>query len=172
MPALNKSITPIQIAVFVIWIVLTLAAFAYFIDSKLVNFNDGTKITYLDPQKLSASLTQYIEPSSRSSILHFNQANCQCQQYSEAHIKDINDIATANNFNVKHISLEDHTILPATPSVAILNSLGEVVYYGPYGEGLACSQTSGFAQTMLSNFIKGYSADLIIKEAQGCYCKV
>lgn len=172
MPALNKSITTVQIAIFVIWIVLTVAAFAYFIDSKLVNFNDGTKVTYLDTQELADSLTQYIEPTNRSSILHFSQPNCQCQQFSEAHIKDINDIATANSFNVKNITIEDHTILPATPSVAILNNLGEVVYFGPYGEGLACSQTSGFAQTMLSNFIKGYSADLIIKEAKGCYCKI
>ena len=49
---------------------------------------------------------------------------------------------------------------------------GEVVYFGPYGAGLACSQTSGYAQTILNNFIKGYAANFIIKNAKGCYCKV
>lgn len=172
MPASNKSITPFQISVIVIWIGVTIAAFAYFIDSKLIDFNDNNKSNYLDRHKLADSLKKYIEPTKRSTVLHFKQPDCQCQQFSEAHIKNINDIASENNFNVKTITIEGDALLPATPSVAILNNLGEIVYFGPYGEGLACSQTNGFAQAMLTNFIKGYSADLIIEEAKGCYCKV
>lgn len=170
MPVLSKNITYIHISIIVIWLAVTIAAFAYFIDSKLVDFNDNNKINYLDRDKLANSLKQYVEPTNRSTILHFKQPNCPCQQFSEAHIKDINDIASANNFNVKSIIIEGNALLPATPSMAILNNLGEVVYFGPYGEGLACSQTTGFAQSMLTNFIKGYSANLIIKDAKGCYC--
>ena len=172
MPVLSKNITYIQISIIVIWLGVTIAAFAYFISSKLVDFNDNNKINYLDSHKLADSLKQYIEPTNRSTVLHFKQPDCQCQQFSEAHIKDINNIALANNFNVKNITIKGDALLPATPSVAILNNLGEVVYFGPYGEGLACSQTSGFAESMLTNFIKGYSADLIIEEAKGCYCSL
>jgi hypothetical protein len=171
LPVLNKSITHTQIAVLVIWLSLTIAAFAYFIDNKLVDFNADNKLSYLDHQQLSSSLSQYNEPSDNNTILHFSQPNCQCQSFSEAHISDMNSLAKANNFKVKNITIKDQTLLPATPSVAIVNKHGEVVYFGPYGEGIACSQTSGFAQTMLNNFIKGYAANLIIKDAKGCYCK-
>jgi len=172
LPVLSKHMTKTQLSVLFIWLSVTVAAFVYFIDSKLVSFNFDNKLSDVGHQQLANSLKQYIEPTDYNTILHFYQPNCQCQQYSEAHIQDINNMAEANNFSVKNINIKDHMLVPATPSVAILNNSGEIVYFGPYGEGLACSQTSGYAQTILNNFIKGYDANLIIKEAEGCYCKV
>ena len=172
MHVLNNKITKTQFSIVFIWLSLTVAGFAYFIDSRLVSFNVDNKLSGLAHQELASSLKQYIEPTANNTVLHFYQTDCECQQFSEGHIQDINNIANDNNFSIKNIDIKDHLLVPATPSVAILNNRGDVVYFGPYGEGLACSQTSGYAQTILNNFLKGYAANLIIRDAQGCYCKV
>lgn len=153
------------------WLGITVAAFSYFINNRLVSFDANEKLAAVDHQQLAKSLTQYAELGTNT-VLHFSQPNCQCQQYSTAHIQDLTKLAKSNNFNVKNITINQHALLPATPSVAILDSVGNVVYFGPYGEGLACSQTSGYAQTILNNFVKGFAANLVIKSAQGCYCEV
>ncbi|WP_413699741.1 DUF6436 domain-containing protein [Psychromonas sp. KJ10-10] len=70
------------------------------------------------------------------------------------------------------MELGEHNIIPSTPSVAIISNMGEVIYYGPYGQGIACSQTAGYAQTMLKNYLKGYIGNVVIKDAKGCYCSL
>lgn len=175
MRALNSHITKIQFTIVFVWLSLTIAAFAYFINDRLVSFNFDDKLTGIQHQQLATALQPYtaaFADNKTNTVLHFSQPNCKCQQYSRGHIEDINKIAKENKFNVANITLTEHLFLPATPSIAILNNLGKVIYFGPYGEGLACSQTSGYAQTILNNFIKGYEANLIIKDAKGCYCKV
>lgn len=175
MLALNSHITKTQFAIVFVWLSLTIAAFAYFINDRLVSFNFDDKLNGIEHQQLAIALKPYaaaFADNKANTVLHFSQPNCKCQQYSKGHIEDINKIAEEYKFNVANITLTEHLIVPATPSIAILNNLGKVIYFGPYGEGLACSQTSGYAQTILNNFIKGYAANFIIKDAKGCYCKV
>lgn len=156
-----------------VWCVFTIVAFAYFITSKLVNFDPQNKLQHIDNKKLYSALQPYainMPQGLKNKIMHFYGPNCKCQQYSEKHIKAINNIAAKADFEIINIALTQHDIIPATPSVAITNSIGEVIYFGPYGEGLACSQTSGYAQTVLNNFLKGYADNTIISQAKGCYC--
>lgn len=183
----NGLITKFQLVLLVVWLSFTVLAFSYFIQGRLVNFDADHKLRDIEHQELAPHLISFIEAaipniadgendvvdhSISNTIIHFSQPNCDCQQYSEAHIKDIDKLALNNNFNIKKIVVDKDTIIPATPSVAILDNLGDVIYFGPYGQGIACSQTSGYAQTMLNNYVQGYSANIVIKEAKGCYCAV
>ena len=175
LPVSNDNLTRWQLAVVIVWIIFTAAAFSYFVSEKLVSFDSENKLQDIDNQQLASSLKQYIDPALiglGNSVLHFSKAHCDCQKYSEPHIEDINKIAAKNKFNIIRVVIDEHKIIPATPSVAIVDALGEIIYFGPYGQGLACSQTSGYAQTILNNLILGYKANIIIKEAQGCYCRV
>lgn len=171
----NNNSKKWQVTIVTVWISFTVIAFAYFISNKLVDFDIANKLKGIGHQQLAISFFPYLDPVLKdvgNTILHFSQQNCSCQQYSEQHIEDINKIATENEFNVINIVVNEHHLIPATPSIAILNRLGEIIYFGPYGQGFACSQTTGYAQTMLNNAIKGYQANLIITEANGCYCQV
>jgi len=81
-------------------------------------------------------------------------------------------MATNNDFNVINKTLTSDSLIPSTPSIAIIDDNGNTLYFGPYGEGIGCSQTGGYAKTMLNNYILGYSDQLIVTSAKGCYCLV
>lgn len=173
--ASSKPTKKRELLIVVLWISFTAAAFSYFVQDKLVHFNVNNKLNYIEIAQLTEVFTPYIDSTineTQNTVIHFSQPNCQCTQYSEKHIQDINRIASKHRFNIINVPLSTHDIIPATPSIAILNKTGEVVYFGPYGQGIACSKTAGYAQTVLHNFIKGYSANVMIKNAKGCYCAV
>lgn len=171
----NKSVTKTQIAIVIAWLSFTVAAFGYAISDKLVNFDFSNKLQGIEHKQLASYMKPYLDPLMKNvgnTVLHFSKPNCDCQKTSEQHIQEINKLASDNSFNIVNVVINQHEIIPSTPSVAIMDNEGGVVYFGPYGQGLACSQTSGYAQTMLNNFLKGYSANMIVKEAKGCYCEV
>jgi hypothetical protein len=169
---LNSPKPKLQLTIVIIWLSFTIAAFIYLVSEKLVHFDLEKKLDGIDHMQLAAALQSFEGALQSNSILHFSKKNCDCQQYSAAHIQDIDKLATDNDFSITNIVVDEHDYIPAAPSVAIIDKLGEIIYFGPYGQGLACSQTSGYAKTMLNNYIKGYTANIIIKEAKGCYCRV
>lgn len=171
----KPQLTKLHLVIVIVWLSFTVAAFVYLVSEKLVSFDLESKLAGIGHLQLATALKPYVEsvlPGKGNTVLHFSTPDCDCQQYSAAHIEDINKIATANDFSIIEVVINEHNFIPATPSVAIIDLLGEVIYFGPYGQGLACSKTSGYAQTMLNNFVKGYKANIIIKEAKGCYCRV
>jgi thioredoxin-related protein len=172
---LSKLMSKLQWGVLTVWIAFTLSAFGYLIKDRLVEFDESNKLAGVGSQELSGYLLPYAKLANmtgQKTLLHFSTPSCECQQYSEKHIKDLNKLAGANDFLIKNVVINEHNTIPSTPSVALIDESGEVVYFGPYGQGLACSQTSGYAQTMLNNYLKGYAANLVVKEAKGCYCNV
>jgi hypothetical protein len=173
--ASNNKITKLQLLILIIWLVFTISAFGYFITGKLASFDSNEKLKGVGYQELSTSLATYsaqIGNKAKHSILHFSTPSCECQKYSDTHIQEINKLAAKYDFNIKNINIDKHDFIPSTPSIALVNDSGEIVYFGPYGQGLACSQTAGYAKTILNNYLKGYSANIVIKEAKGCYCSV
>jgi len=160
---LNKRvITKFQLSLLIIWLSFTFFAFSYFIQGKLISFDAENKLMNIEHKELAPHLIYLIGEAKGDSdsvngdientIIHFSKPNCECQQYSAAHIQDINKLAIDNNFTIKKVVINEHNIIPSTPSVAIIDNTGDVIYFGPYGQGIACSQTSGYAQTMLNNY--------------------
>ncbi|MFT2092410.1 DUF6436 domain-containing protein [Paraglaciecola sp. 2405UD69-4] len=158
-----------------LWLGFTVLAFAFFSKQRLVNFDNENTLLDIDYVQLGHYLQRYSSPDNNglaSSVIHFSKPGCECQQFSESHIEDINKLALGSQFKIQNVVLDHDEIIPAVPSVAIIDPTGEVIYFGPYGQGLGCSQTTGFAQTMLSNFLKGFAANIVIREAKGCYCSL
>lgn len=167
--------TKFQFGVLVLWLSFTILAFNYFIQNSLVHFDSENKLVNIEHQDFIPhliSLSEQIDNDTSNTIVHFSKANCNCQKKSEAHIVDINKTAIANGFNIIDIVLDKHDIIPSAPSIAIIGNAGELLFFGPYGQGIACSQTFGYAQTILNNYLKGYSSNTLIKDAKGCYCTV
>lgn len=155
------------------WLVFTIASFAYITSEKLVHFDPEKKLKDVTTQQIVSQLARNFnnnDPYSQATVLHFSTPECDCQVYSEQHINEINQLASVNNFNINNITISKNNFIPATPAIAIVSNLGELIYFGPYGQGIACSQTSGYAQTVLKNYVKGYISNTLVKEAKGCYC--
>lgn len=179
--SLNKQVV-IGGSVIFVWVVYTFAAFVYFTNQKLVSFDPSNSLMGASGAQIATDLYQLADFNStafdrtKPSIIHFIDNDCKCQNTSLAHIKEIDLLAQQHNYNVTTVNVSDYvSLLPlvtSVPSIAILGNNGEFVYFGPYGEGLACSETAGFAQAMLNNYLKGYNAELIASEAKGCYCNI
>lgn len=107
-------------------------------------------------------------------IIHFTSDNCSCTQYSEEHKRAINKQAGLTGFNVINVNLPAHLsiIVPSTPAILIVSNTQKLLYLGPYSIGLACTQSNGYVETVLQNYAKGYSTDLILNEAKGCFCNI
>lgn len=173
MLALNSKVKKRHISIVIIWLSFTILAFAYFAKARLVNFDVDKKLHGIDHLQLATYLQDFRATDSLGSgyrVIHFSQSNCDCQKVSQKHILELNKMAEDNQFSVVNVVVNKHEVIPATPSVAILGASGDVIYFGPYGQGLGCSQTSGFAQTMLNNLLKGFTANIIVDQAKGCYC--
>jgi hypothetical protein len=157
------------------WLLFTIVAFSYFINKDLVLFDGSEKLKNLTTHEIAKHFERYIvkeNATPSTTILHFSNESCRCNQFSQKHVNDINTIALINHINILSITINEDQLIPSIPSVAIIDQLGELIYFGPYGEGLSCSKTSGFAKTILKNHIKGYSANLVVNKAKGCYCTI
>lgn len=159
-------------AIVVLWITTTIASFIYLTSGRVVEFDPQHSLAQISHQEFLTKWQQISDnlPSQRS-IVHFQQEGCHCNQVSERHMQTINKQASADDFAIQQVSLSPQLakLIPSTPAIAIIDK-GQLVYFGPYGEGIACSQTNGFAQTVLSNLQKGYAANLVVSNAKGCYC--
>ena len=173
----KKQITGIHYFVFFIWLFCTVIAAVYFISGRLVNFDPESKLI----AKSSGFVIQQLKKMQQlkgidlsDTIIHFTSQNCSCTQYSEAHKKEINIKAGKDGFNIINVSLPANltTIIPATPAILIVDKAEQLLYFGPYSIGLACSESNGYVETVLQNYGKGYSASLIINDATGCYCNL
>lgn len=171
----SKQPSKSQVFIIVIWLVFTFLAFSYFINNNLVFFDKNNKLKGINNQDFAMHLTKFTPDllnNSTGTIIHFSNGSCHCNQLSDKHIGEIDQLAQVNNFNVLSVNVQIDNFIPSTPSIAILDNVGELIYFGPYGDGLSCSNTTGFAKTVLKNHIKGYSANLILNNAKGCYCPV
>lgn len=169
----NKSLT--HYIVFICWLVGTIIAAIYFIGGRLVDFDPDKKLATKSSVPLMLQISQ-IEQLNHldlsNTIIHFTSDDCACTQYSETHKKAINQQAGLDGFDVINVKLPPNTIplIPSTPAILIVGNKQQLLYFGPYSIGLACTQSNGFVETVLQNYSKGYAASLIINDASGCYC--
>lgn len=175
MLASNKKITRTHYIVFFIWLIFTFIFTVYFITGRLAPFDPLNRLTGKDSSLLMAELKQMEGLKGvnlNQTIIHFTSDGCTCSQYSEEHKNIINQQAEVDGFNVINIELPENvsTIIPSTPAILIISKTEDLLYLGPYSVGLACSESNGFIEIVMKNYMKGYSASMIVNDAKGCYC--
>lgn len=177
MLASNKQITRYHYAVFVLWLVLTLAAAVYFITGRLLPFDPNRKLLGQDSSVVIEQLKEISALKNinlSNTIVHFTSHECACTQYSEDHKRAINKQAKSAGFDVININIpaDLFTIIPSTPAILITGGVEELLYFGPYSAGLACSESNGYVETVLKNYAQGFNSDLVISDIKGCYCNI
>lgn len=138
------------------------------------------------------------------SVIHFWNPDCPCNRFNEVHVKKIiSDYAAKNvTFTVvvggrnkeernqrqilakqifSHAAVKDirsdwamNQGPPSSPAVGIVNSEGELVYFGPYSLGARCAPDKGkFVETVLNNLEdskKRTGKKQLNTLAVGCFC--
>jgi len=177
LPASNKEITRYHYIVFFLWLCLTLVAAIYFISNRLTLFDPKMNLLGRNSSAVitaARELEGLKDVNLSNTIIHFTSDNCSCTQYSKEHKTEIDKKAKRAGFNIININLPADllTIIPSTPSILIVNAMEELLYFGPYSVGLACSQSNGYVEVVLQNYAQGYNSDLLISEVTGCYCNI
>lgn len=162
---------------FFLWLGLTLIAAIYFISSRLTPFDPSMKLLEADSRSIIEQIREIEELKNiklSNTIVHFTSNDCSCTQYSEEHKASINKKARVDGFNIININLPSDllTIIPSTPAILIIDKVEELLYFGPYSVGLACSESNGYVEVVLQNYAQGYNSDLVISEVKGCYCHI
>ena len=175
MQASNKKIGARHYIVFACWLIGTVIAAAYFISGRLMPFDPQQKLASKNSIGLLAQLNEIDQLKNidlNNTIIHFTSDNCSCTQFSNEHKQAINLKADLDGFDVINVNLPDNivTLIPSTPAILIIGQEKQLLYFGPYSIGLACTQSNGYVETVMQNYAKGYAASLIINDASGCYC--
>jgi len=176
LPASSKGPLPFHYLVLGAWLILVALAAVYFIRLRLVPFDPGQKLQGIESEQFITEIKRFTRLDNAkfsNTVIHFTAPNCHCTQFGEVHKKAINASATLQGFNIVNVQLDPadlNTIIPSTPAVLLVDKLGQLLYFGPYSQGLACSQSNGFIETALNNYKIGRSTKLILSETQGCYC--
>jgi hypothetical protein len=162
--------------VFVLWLILIVIAAKYFLFDSLAVFDPQNKLAQDSTAIISQIKSDLAIKSipSKKTIIHFTSDDCSCSILSIPHKTIINKKATNNDFEVRNIVLtkENNNVIPSTPAVLVLDEVGELIYLGPYAEGLECSVDNSMVDIVLENYIKGFNANLVINDAKGCYCNM
>lgn len=173
----HNSAAPLHLYVIVfIWLGFTIVAAAYFVNDRLVNFDPESKLSNISTSAfVKKVISEFDLPSQMpNTLITFSSEGCKCNQTSQEHLSDVNKTAKTENMSVVNIILpqELSDIIPSTPSVLMLDNNSQLIYFGPYSEGASCGKGEGIIDLVMNNYKKGFNAELIISNAQGCYCNV
>ena len=175
----DKSDTSVPLHLYVIvavWLIFTVCAAIYFIGNRLSEFDPERKLVDISQEELVHRIMAELKLPEHmpNTLINFISKNCSCNQISEAHRIDVKKNASQENMSVINITLPEgfSGIIPSTPAVLALNKNSELIYFGPYSEGLSCGSGEGIIDLVMSNYKKGYNAQLIMEKSKGCYCNV
>jgi hypothetical protein len=157
-----------------VWLGFTLFAAIYFIGQRLVAFDPQQKLVNVSQSTLVTNImAEFALPKHMpNTLINFVSEDCKCNKTSKSHLSDVKNTASQQNMSVINIILPDNFsgIIPSTPAVLALDDRSELIYFGPYSEGLACGKGEGIIDLVMSNYKKGFNAQLIMANSEGCYC--
>jgi len=173
----RKDETSVSLHLYIIvavWLISTVLAAIYFIGNQLAVFDPKQKLAGVSQTTLvNRIITEFALPEHMpNTLISFVSENCSCNQTSESHRADVNKKASEENISVINIILPNKfsDIIPSTPAILALNEKSELIYFGPYSEGISCGSGKGMIDLVMSNYKRGYNAQLIVENAKGCYC--
>lgn len=170
----NAVTTKTHYGIVVLWLTFTVMAAIYFISERLVSFDPKQKLTNVTKQALVNSIIAefHLPDHLPNTVINFVDPNCRCNKISLDHLSDVNKNAVNDDMSVMNVTLPSDFsgLIPSTPAVLVLDNNGELIYFGPYSEGLSCGKGEGIIDLVLSNYKKGFNAQLIMANSEGCYC--
>ncbi len=170
----DVNVSKTHYGIVVLWLGFTVLAAIYFITDRLVSFDPQQKLANVNHQSLVEQIIAEFELPNHlpNTLINFVGPNCKCNQTSFEHLSDVKNTAKQSKMSVINITIpkEFNGLVPSTPAVMALDNNNELIYFGPYSEGLSCGKGEGIIDLVLSNYKKGFNAQLIMANSEGCYC--
>ncbi|MDH5517504.1 MAG: DUF6436 domain-containing protein [Gammaproteobacteria bacterium] len=147
----------------------------------------------LSPIKQNSSETAY--------LLHFWQPGCSCNRFNQSHVNQIAAKYKKQNFQLVTITsphpdyseqqliqmaedefgskviidqqglLTGPARIPAAPAAAVVNSQGELAYFGPYSDSTFCGLGgTAFVEKVAELIIQGETPSVLNTLVFGCFC--
>lgn len=176
------------LAIFVFWIILLAIAYWYF----LVKPKQWFDAEMRQPPLLSEPVQQQairdilqqrfpLLTSGRSWFVRVKQSDCGCERFVELYHKSFAARADKDRIQVVTLDLSEsglsvdqqtlvHRLIPATPSVVLLNPQGQIVYFGPYHQEGICSPDNSYLEPVLAALQQGQSLSVLNTLVYGCFC--
>lgn len=175
MRALNSQAKPLHYIGLIVWLVFILGAATYLISRELSLFDPRESLSDISSEKLIASFSASLGKSDPlgKTLIHITDEDCHCNRYTKKHKSAINKMAEGSDFSVQHFSINEvpnAPYIPSTPAVMLVGENNELIYFGPYAQGIACSENNTVLELSWQNYLKGFNANIILSDAKGCYC--
>ncbi|ALQ10095.1 MULTISPECIES: DUF6436 domain-containing protein [Pseudoalteromonas] len=170
MPNLNK-VNYWNAILIIVWFSVVITGLVYFQLGQLKTF-DSAKV-FMQKSWFNDFKQQIVwDNKDTASLLLVTEESCGCFTQAKPHINSLTTFAKSKGLGVVQVQLTQQLkrVVPATPAAVIIDKHGQFVYAGPLSEGLACSQGSGFVETVITNLASGFNSELLITDTKGCYC--
>lgn len=114
---------------------------------------------------------------SRITVVHFLDDKCSCTRFSRPHIEALE----STHIEARHVFVEPGNskgmfagefsdLVVTSPSVAVMNKAGSLAYYGPYTDGLVCSQGNDLVKRVFENLAQDSNYQWMNVLGYGCFC--
>lgn len=173
------------------WVVVILISYGYFFMQSLRIFDERGDLARYNAQPsgldelgdiILSGLQRNV--SGGGLLVHFSDKQCSCEKLASRNIATSQQKFTSRDYGfvsvdaapftqtLRSMSLE-HQWLAATPALAVFNAEGRLQYFGPYGGGALCGDTSNTVDLVLRAMA---DQDTLFQFANsdefGCYCGV
>lgn len=184
-----------------IWAVFIIFSFWYFQARNIKIFDEFSLLhTYQNVSEHAALKEKIIQQLgikislTNKTLIHFHWPECDCNNISASHIKEINQKYSAQGFDIYLVTvsganqqkiIDELSIgniieiesffelgwLPALPAVAIFDQ-SRLAYLGPYSSGTFCGPSNSYVELTLKLLRQGNNPQLVNGLEKGCYCQL
>ncbi len=154
-----------------VWLIFVVSGLVYFQLGQLKPFDENKMLEQKNWfSKFKHQVTW--QGNDNAQLVIITEDSCGCTIQAQPHLFALQKYAQQQGIGVQTLALNTQlkSVVPATPAAVLIDKNGEFVYAGPLSEGLACSQGSGFVETVISNLQAGFNSSLLIADTKGCYC--
>jgi hypothetical protein len=176
-----------------VWAAGTVAAFWWFEFRNLRTFLPE-QVAMFQADQLGDLAAEARAPNTGSGpvIMHFWDPACPCTRFTTPHLQDILATYAGRGLGlvvlVPEAGLKDAaretfgamadvrvagTLNPvSSPAAVLLDTRGELAYFGPYSTGAGCTTGAGsFVESVLDALDAGYNPRQVNTLATGCFCR-
>ena len=124
--------------------------------------------------ELSRALQSRLGPLNNT-LVHVRSGRCFCETLAARHSSKISqDFGRRGYRNIELQLTEDDQLLaffPSSPALVVFNQAQQLIYLGPYAEGLGCiSNDNSLIEQIVRLSSAQYGGPMINAEPEGCYC--